>query len=364
MRVLGSAENRLTVAAVLTTVVIAVLDALMGDSAILIGLLIVGPLLASAGLTARRTAAVGAFALLLAILLGFTHGIFGTTDHLLRCLVVAAGATFSAFTAQRRTEREQALIRITRVAEVAQQAILRPIPPRLGGVAFAVRYLSAAEEAVIGGDFYDAVLTPHGLRVLVGDVKGKGLEAVRVAAAVLSSFRESAFVSVSLRDLAAELDEGASRHLGDEDFVTAVLVEFGPAGELRLVNCGHPPPLRFRGGVAEPLTRAEPTTPLGLDPDPAVQRFRLGPGDRLLLYTDGLVEARDADGRSFELADRAAGALAAPSLADALDGLVGLVLEHAGGNLDDDDDVALVLAQPRGRIARRLAVVPAGRYSA
>jgi len=69
------------------------------------------------------------------------------------------------------------------------------------------------------------VLTPHGLRVLVGDVKGKGLEAVRVAAAVLGSFRESAFVSVSLRDLAAELDEGASRHLGDEDFVTAVLVE-------------------------------------------------------------------------------------------------------------------------------------------
>jgi sigma-B regulation protein RsbU (phosphoserine phosphatase) len=361
MRVLGSAENRLTTVAVLATLLIACLDMWTGGSAVLIGLLIVGPLLASASLTARRTAVVGVFALALSALLGFTEGIFGTTDHLLRCLVVATGAAFSAFVAQRRTERERALIRVTRIAEVAQRTILRPIPARLGGVSFAVRYLSAAEEAVIGGDFYDALLTPHGLRVLVGDVKGKGLEAVRVAAVVLGAFRECAFSSPDLRGLAAELDASTSRHLGDEDFVTAVLVEFGPAGELRLVNCGHPPPLRFRGGVAEPLARAEPTTPLGLGPDPAVQCFRLGPGDRVLLYTDGLVEARDAGGRGFQVAERAAGALAVPSLGDALDGLVGLVLEHTGGNLDDD--LALVLAQPRGRAGRQASAAQAGQHA-
>ncbi len=259
----------------------------------------------------------------------------------MRCLVVATGTGFSTFVAQRRTAREQALVRITRIAEVAQRAILRAIPPRLGEVTFAVRYLSAAEEAVVGGDFYDAALTRYGLRMLVGDAKGKGLDAVRVASLVLGCFRSAAFTHQDLADLAAELDEVACRDLGDEDFVTAVLVELGSGGALRVVNCGHPPPLRLRDGVVEPLAGPGQSPPLGLDPDPPVERFRLEPGDRLLLYTDGLVEARDGHGRHFELDGRAARVLAARGVDDALDALVCLVLEHAGGGLDDD--LALVL---------------------
>jgi hypothetical protein len=64
---------------------------------------------------------------------------------------------------------------------------------------------------------------------------------------------------------------------GEEDFVTAVLAQFGRHGELQLVNCGHPPPLRFRAGAAELLASAAPTTPLGLNPAPTVQRFTLAP---------------------------------------------------------------------------------------
>jgi hypothetical protein len=77
------------------------------------------------------------------------------------------------------------------VAEVAQRAILRPIPARLGAMSFATRYLSAAEEALIGGDFYDAAFTPHGLRLITGDVRGKGLPAVQLASVVLGCFREA-----------------------------------------------------------------------------------------------------------------------------------------------------------------------------
>jgi serine phosphatase RsbU (regulator of sigma subunit) len=91
-----------------------------------------------------------------------------------------------------------------------------------------------------------------------------------------------------------------------------VLAPFSRHGELQRVNCGHPPPLRFRAGTLERLARAEPTTPLGLEPAPTIQRFTLDATDRVLLYTDGLV-AR--------------------------------LLDHAGGRLDDD--LALVLAQPR-----------------
>jgi phosphoserine phosphatase RsbU/P len=343
------AKSRSMLVAVLVTSAIALLDAWTGSRAILLGLLIAGPLLAAASLDAQRTAIVGLYALGLAVLLGIPDGIFGTTDHLLRCLAVATGGALGALVAHRRAERDRALVRITRIAEVAQHTILRPIPSRMGRVALAVRYLSATEEALIGGDFYDVAVTRHGLRVLLGDVKGKGLEAVQLAAQVLSSFRAAA-AHPSLVELADELDRSIRPQLGEEDFVTAVLAEFGRHGELQLVNCGHPPPLRFRAGAAELLASAEPTTPLGLDPAPTVQRFTLAPTDRLLLYTDGLVEARAPDGRQFELNGQMEAVLAMSSLGAALDGLVGRLLDHAGGRLDDD--LALVLAQPRLLIRR------------
>jgi serine phosphatase RsbU (regulator of sigma subunit) len=343
------AKTRSLLVAVLVTSAIALLDAWTGPRAVLLGLLVAGPLLAAASLDAPRTAVVGAYALGLAVLLGIPDGIFATTDHLLRLLGVAAGAALGTFIAHRRAAQERALVRVTRIAEVAQRTILRPVPPRLGRVALAVRYLSATEDALVGGDFYDLAATRQGLRVLVGDVKGKGLEAVQLAALVLASFRAAAS-RASLVELAAELDRGVRPRLGEEDFVTAVLAQFGRHGELQLVNCGHPPPLRFRAGAAERLASAAPTPPLGLGPAPAVQRFTLAPTDRLLLYTDGLVEARASDGRPFELDGQAAAALAASSLDAALDRLVARLLEHAGGHLDDD--LALVLAQPRALLGR------------
>jgi sigma-B regulation protein RsbU (phosphoserine phosphatase) len=347
-------DNRSLLVALLVTSLIALLDAWAVGGTVLLGFLIAGPLLAAGSLDARRTAAVAVYAVVLAFLLGIPDGIFGTTDHVIRCLVVATGGVFCTFIAERRSQREDALLRITRVAEVAQRAILRPVPNRAGRVTLAVRYLSAAEDSVVGGDFYDVAVTPYGVRLMVGDVKGKGLEAVQLAASVLGSFRQAAFTHEDLPSLAAELDRSASRQLGDEDFVTAVLAEFGPRGQLKLVNCGHPPPLLLRGGAARPLAARTPTTPLGLDPHPAVERVELDPADRLLLYTDGLVEARDGQGRPFEVdAQAAAELLATPSLDQALDRLVASVLRHAGGRLDDD--LALVLAQPRRLVLRRAA---------
>jgi phosphoserine phosphatase RsbU/P len=162
------AKSPSVLVAVLVTSATALLAAWTGSRAILLGLLIVGPLLAAASLDAQRTAIIGLYALGLAVLLGIPDRILGTTDHLLGCLVVATGGALGAFLAHRRTQQEQLLLRVARIAEVAQQTILRPIPPRMGRVALAVRYLSATEDALVGGDFYEVAVTGYGLRVLVG----------------------------------------------------------------------------------------------------------------------------------------------------------------------------------------------------
>jgi phosphoserine phosphatase RsbU/P len=160
------AETRWMVAALGLSTAVAVVDALMGERLILIGLLIAGPMLAAIRLDGSRTGLVAAYALGLAVAVGPVDGIWGTPDHLVRCAVVAVGGGFATAIAVSRTGRERRLAQITRVAEVAQRAILRPIPARLGAMTFATRYLSAAEEALIGGDFYDAAFTPRGLRLV------------------------------------------------------------------------------------------------------------------------------------------------------------------------------------------------------
>src|SRR5215212_1996982 len=117
------AKSRSMLIAVLVTSAIALLDAWTGDRAVLLGLLIAGPLLAAASLDAPRTAIVGLYALGLAVLLGIPGGILGTTDHLLGCLVVATGGGLGTWLAHRRAEQERALVRVTRIAEVAQRTI-------------------------------------------------------------------------------------------------------------------------------------------------------------------------------------------------------------------------------------------------
>jgi hypothetical protein len=306
-----------------------------------IGMLIAGPLLASLRLDTGRTAAIGCLSIALGAAVGFAAGVFGTADHVLRMLVIILGASFAVLFARMRCERDSALSRMTQVSEVVQRALLRPVPATIGGVALAVHYQSASRGALVGGDFYDAALTPYGLRLIVGDVKGKGLEAVQLAAVVLGAFREIAFLEPDPVRLVSELDGRIRAELGIEDFVTIVLAEF-LHGEVRLVNCGHHPPLRV-GEQLDLLAPPAPAAPLGLDPAPVLHRARLASNERLLFYTDGLVEARNASGAFFPLDEPVRAALTAPLLDDAITGLLGLVLKHTSTL---DDDLVLVLGEP------------------
>jgi sigma-B regulation protein RsbU (phosphoserine phosphatase) len=321
---------------------IAATDVMLSRHVILIGLLIAGPLLAAATLDLRRCVAIAGFAMALTIGLSASDHIFGTADGYAQFLVVAVGVGFAIPSSYARSQREAAFRRVTTIAEVAQRAVLPALPANVSGVDFAYRYRSATRDASLGGDFYDVVLTPTGVRLVVGDVRGNGLSAVGLSAAVLRAFRENVCTAVSLVELARYLDARLSDELGIEDFVTVVLAEFAQ-GEVRLVNCGHHSPLRI-GLRLEKLIPPHRSPPIGLSPDPILQRARLCDGERILFYTDGLAEARNANGEMFRMEDRIADMLTAPLLEDAVEGLFQLALNHTGGEFRDD--LTLVLAQP------------------
>lgn len=327
-----------------------------GTAPALQGALLLGPLLAGARLGPRATAVVSCGALAAAVVTGVCTLDMPAPDLALRAGVLAVGGALAVQAARCRTAREADLIR---VGQVTRRAILRPLSVRLGGVDVATRYCSAAQErdqdALIGGDLFDVANSPYGLRVVVGDVRGHDLDSVCLAAATVSAFRDLAYTTPRLPDLAAQLDVAVAGELGAEDFVTVVLAEFA-SGEVRLVNCGHPAPLRVNSCL-EPLEPAEPAPPLGLHPKPRQQRYRLAEGERLLFYTDGLIEARDPEGRLFPLDGRVRRALAQPVLRDCLDALRALVADHTAGPLADD--LALVLCEPVV-----LPAVPAQRHPA
>ncbi|MFJ6521770.1 PP2C family protein-serine/threonine phosphatase [Streptomyces filamentosus] len=277
-------------------------------------------------------------------------------------LVFLAVGTGLVLGVRRGLRRE--LARVRAVAEATQRVLLRPPPARLDGLALAARQLSAARGASVGGDLYEAVATPYGVRIVIGDVRGHGLAALGAVVAVLGSFREAAHDEAELGGVLRRLERALQRHLRErvrdehpaaggaapehpvaEEFVTLLLLEVRADGRLAVLDCGHPAPYRL-GPRPERLPVGEPLPPLGVLPLPAVlvpyTAARLLPGETLVLHTDGAEEARDRRGRFFAL-----DAVLARSAGRPPEGVVRQVhealLRHTGGRLDDD--VALLVVR-------------------
>ncbi len=338
-------DHRWTIAALGVVAFLTAADVVLGPDVQFIGSLTIAPFLAGAMLSPHTTMAVALVTLSSAVILGLVNNA-GALEWTLRLLVVSGGSGLAVWLAARRQRRERELAQVTRVAEVAQRCVLTAVPTRVGPLAFASRYISASPEALIGGDFYEVIdCDDGGARAVVGDVRGKGLDAVRLAAVVLGSFREAAQSRELLEDVASLVDRRLRRHLDAEDFVTALFAHFQPDGRVSLVNCGHHPPLLIRTSGIELVSARSVTTPLGLDPTPTLEETSLAPGERLLLYTDGLVEARTQSGRMIAL-DYLAQTLRHPDLDRALGDLVERLQSMVIGPLEDD--LALVLAEYRG----------------
>ena len=226
------------------------------------------------------------------------------------------------------------------VAETLQRSLLQETLPDVAGVRLAARYLSRAQGVHVGGDFYDVVFVDGAsLALSIGDVAGKGLEAASTMGRLRNALRAYVVEGTAPADLLERLD----RLVVDEDtMATAQHALLDPLrGSLRYSNAGHPPALRLPAD-GEPSWLSDALAPplgTGWDARPSAT-VQLGGGDRILLFTDGLVERRDStldDG----LGALAEAASSAPEgdLEQLCDHVLGWLSGAAGGF---EDDVALL----------------------
>ncbi|MFF2197673.1 PP2C family protein-serine/threonine phosphatase [Streptomyces sp. NPDC058157] len=323
-------------------------------------LLVATPALAAVTLGPAGTLAAAGLALGVSVVTATYNHAWGGQQVYTNLLALVLVTTASFMTSRAvRTRRDHELGQVRRIAEAAQEVLLRPVPARLGPVRAASMYLAAEKGAQIGGDLYDAVQTRYGVRLIVGDVRGKGLPAVRAAAVVLGAFRESVHYEDDLVEVVRHCGAALRRDAGTpgaglaggdevllEGFVTAVVAQIPDSLHVQVVNRGHPPPLLLRDGEVRPLVPALPLPPLGLEefiagPPGRTESYPFLPGDRLLLHTDGVLEARDGEDAFFDLTG-AMEALCDRTRQSFLEGLRGALLRHARGRLADDVAVVLV----------------------
>ncbi|WP_229870046.1 PP2C family protein-serine/threonine phosphatase [Streptomyces phaeofaciens] len=299
------------------------------------------------------TAVLGAAVVVMLSLPAFQLNHPGQTDVLTVCFV----ALLSVFVAFVRRRRDVQLDTERTIAEAAQRAVVPPVPERVGPVSCAGLYRAAERGTLVGGDFFDVRESSHGVRAVLGDVRGHGLAAIATVASLLGAFREAVLDQPALEEVAARLDRrlavDSARVPHAELFATAVLLEFTPgADRVRIVVCGHPPPLLLRDGTATEVA-AVPWTPLGLglpeSAPPTGLDVPLRPGDRLFLASDGVWEARDADGAFYPLVRRLPALAADAGPAATADRVWADVLRHSPAVRDDVTMLVLAPADRRRR---------------
>ncbi|MGW2933578.1 PP2C family protein-serine/threonine phosphatase [Streptomyces sp. NPDC001156] len=313
-----------------------------------------GPLFTAAPLVAaplyslRGTVLTGVAAVLAVLAVHLRLGLPGRADAVTEMgtvVTVAVLAVLINLLVRRKNER---LASARGIAEAVQRAVLPEPAPRIGGLDVAARYEAAQAGAFIGGDLYAVQDSPHGVRLVVGDVRGKGMGAVAAVAVVIGAFREAAEQESTPEAVAQRLERALSREGTRRDgldacegFTTAVLAEIPHGGGVvRIVNRGHPAPLLLLpDGTLRLLEAREPALPLGMGdlgvwPDRS-EEWEFPPGATLLLYTDGVSEARDAHGEFYDPAARLAGRVF-PGPGALLAAVTEEVARHTGCRATDD----------------------------
>jgi phosphoserine phosphatase RsbU/P len=262
--------------------------------------------------------------------------------------VVGLRGTTQDITDQRHAEEHllattDRLVEERRAVVVLREALVRPDFPVLPGYDFAAIYLAAEHHPDLGGDWYDAFLVPDGrLMISIGDLSGHGIVAARFMAKLRHATRAYACLDPDPVTVLTRLNEFL-RHFVPEHFATIQLALMSAAtGEISMVSAGHPPPVhRTADGVAfAQVENAPPAGAFAADTSPRRVTLRLGPGEALVFFTDGLVERR---GESIDdgLA-RLANATGRAPLATAAH-LVNSIITHCLADVDQSDDTCVLV---------------------
>ena len=250
-------------------------------------------------------------------------------------------------------------VRRSKQMSVAAELAWNLLPPLTFGTGRLVISGVLAPAYDLGGDSFDYAVDGDIARVAIFDAMGHGLEAGLLASVAMATARSSRRAGDDLAGTTKAIDAAISDQFGPDRFVTAILaeVELG-SGRLQWVLAGHPPPLLLRGGRMVKTLRGEIGLPLGIGGTVTIAEEILEPADQVLFFTDGVIEARAADGTFFGverlidmLSRTAASATPAP---ETMRRLLHAILDHQEGELQDD--ATIVVVEWRGAGAQLLEV--------
>ncbi len=242
---------------------------------------------------------------------------------------------------------------------VAAELAWRLLPPLTFGTDRLVISGVVAPVYQLGGDSFDYAVDARTARVAVFDAMGHGLEAGLLASVAMAACRSSRRAGADLVETAAAIDRAVVTEFGLDRFVAAVLSELDlSTGRLRWSVSGHLPPVLLRSGRIVKTLVGEVTPPLGVSGSVVVREEMLEPADQVLFFTDGVVEARSADGEFFgvdrlvDMITRTSAAATPPP--ETMRRLVHAILDHQEGELQDD--ATIVVVEWRGPGSRLLEV--------
>ncbi|WBB63983.1 PP2C family protein-serine/threonine phosphatase [Streptomyces sp. WMMC500] len=306
------------------------------------------PLVAAGLLSLRATVLTAVIAIIVNVVLEIGNGTADYSESIIEMIsqCVIGGLAIGMNVLIMRNYRR--LTSARHVAVAAQRAVLPNPPAGFGPLLVAARYRAADADARIGGDLYAVQESPYGVRCIVGDVRGKGLEAVESVAVVIGAFREAAEEEPGLAGVARRLERALQRQETGrsgldrvEGFTTAVLAQVDrDCGRLRLLNRGHPAPMLLGAdGAARMLHPREHALPLGMGelgtwPDELLE-VPFPPGSALVLFTDGVTEARNKAGVFYDPLTRLGGQVF-DGPHEVLDTLLDDVTRYTGGRVADD----------------------------
>ncbi|MFE1884442.1 PP2C family protein-serine/threonine phosphatase [Streptomyces diastatochromogenes] len=269
------------------------------------------------------------------------------TTALLLALIITSKRTYSDTIAQRMR---------TRPMHLPTEMVRAFLPPRSIGTGRVVSTAVLEPAYELGGDAFDHAFTEDVLHATILDGMGHNLASGLATSVAMAGCRNARRSGADLNELAGTVDEALAKWL-PEQFCTSVFTQLHmPTGVLRWCNCGHPPPLLIRRHrLLHNALERPPEPPLGLPASLAgtvrqVHEVSLEPGDRILLYSDGVVESHDEAGEEFGLerfTDYIIRSTAAgQSAPEALRLLIHAILEHRHNKLSDDATILMFEWQP------------------